>query len=50
MLQMLHYDRIDKSERIDLIKSRNSEECMIIFGFLIMDSNFKIPYALVIMI
>ena len=26
---MLHYDRIDKSERIDLIKSRNSKECMI---------------------
>ena len=37
---MLHYDRIDKSERIDLIKSRNSKECMI-YHFSFFNHGFK---------
>ena len=46
---MLYYDRIDISEVIDLAKCNNSKEC-VIFGCLIMDSDFKILYAVVAMI
>ena len=42
---MLYYDRIDISEGIDPTKSNN-----VTIGFLIMDSNFKILYAMVAMI
>ena len=46
---MLYYDRIDISERIN-IESNNSKECMICqYYFLIMDSNFQVLYALVVM-
>ena len=48
---MLHYDRIDISKRVDLAKSNKSKECMICrYCFLVMDSNFKIMYAMVVMI
>ena len=48
---MEYYDRIDISEAIDLAKSNNSKECMICHYcfFLIMDSNFKILYAINVM-
>ena len=39
---MLHYDRVDISKGTDLTKSTDSKECM--------DSNFKILYAMVVMI
>ena len=46
---MLYYDRTDISQGIDLAKSNNSNECMIcIIGFLILDSNFEIMYAICI--
>ena len=44
---MLYYDSI--REGIDLAKSSNIKEFSII-GFLIMDSNFKILYAMAVMI
>ena len=48
---MIYYDRIDISKGIDLAKSNSCKECMICtIGFLIMDSNFKILYAKVVMI
>ena len=48
---MMYYDRIDISEEIDLAKSNNRKEFMIChYQFLIMDSNFKILYAMVVMI
>ena len=49
---MLYFDRIDKNEVTDLGKSNNSKECMIseYWFFLIMDSNFKIMYAMVVMV
>ena len=51
---MLYYERIDISQGIDLAKSNNSKECMIcyywIIGFLIMGSNFKIMYVMVVII
>ena len=48
---MLYYDGIDISKKICLAKSNNSKECMIChYLFLIMDSNFNIPYALVVII
>ena len=47
---MLYYDRIDISIGIDPTKSNKSKECMICdYCFLIMDSNFKILYAMVSM-
>ena len=48
---MLYYDRIDISEGTDLAKSNRSKEFMIChYWFLIMDSNFKILYAMVVII
>ena len=49
---MLYYDRIDTSEGIDLAKRNNSKECMIChYGFfIIMDSNFKILNAMLVII
>ena len=50
---MLHYDGIDISKVIHLPKCNKSKECMIchyLFCFSIMDSNFKIPNAMVVMI
>ena len=48
---MLYYDRINISEGIDLAKSNDSKECMIChYCFLIMDSNLKIMYVMVVMI
>ena len=49
---MLCYDRIDITKGIDLAKSNNSKECMIVvtIGFLIMDSNFQIMYVMIVMI
>ena len=50
-MKMLYYDRIDISEGIDIAKSNNRKEFMIcLYWFLIMDSNFKIMYAIVVMI
>ena len=43
---MLYYNRIDISEGIDPTKSK----WFAIIGFLIMDSNFKILYAMFVMI
>ena len=51
ILKILYYDRLDISKGIDLAKSSNNKERMSRhFGFLIMDSNFKILYAMVAMI
>ena len=51
LMKMLYYDRIDISEGIDIAKSNNRKEFMIcLYWFLIMDSNFKIMYAIVVMI
>ena len=52
ILQMLYYyKRIYINEGIDLIKSNNNKEYMIYHQcFLIMDSNFKIMYAMVAII
>ena len=48
---MLHYDKIGLSEGIDLTKSNRSKECMICHNLsLIIDSNFEIPYAMVVMV
>ena len=47
---MLYYDRIGISERIDLAKSNISKACMIChYWYLITDLNFKILYAVVVM-
>ena len=46
---MLYYSRIDVREGIDLSKSKNKNAWFSI-GFLIMDSNFKILHAIVVMI
>ena len=51
ILQMLYYDRIDISEGIDLAKCNNSKEFLICHSwFLIMDSNFKILYVMVVIL
>ena len=49
---MLYYDRIDISKRVDLTKRNKSKknERFAIIAFLIMDSNFKIMYAMVVII
>ena len=48
---MLYYDRIDTNKGIDPAKRNNSKERMIFhYYFLFMDSNFKIIYAMVVMI
>ena len=48
---MFYYNRIDISEGSDFAKSNNSKECMIYdYWFSVMDSNFKIMYAMVVMI
>ena len=48
---MLYYDKIDISKEVDLAKSNNSNKCMIAtIGFSIMDSNFKILHAMVVII
>ena len=48
---MLYYDRIDISKGTDPTKSNRSKECETsIIGFSIMDSHFKILYAMVVMI
>ena len=44
----MYYDRIDISEGLDLTKSNKSRECMICF--LIIGSNFKIMYVMIVMI
>ena len=44
----MYYDRTDISEGIDLARSSNSKHVgFAIIVFLIMDSNFKIMYAMV---
>ena len=51
ILYMLYYDRIDTNKGIDPAKRNNSKERMIFhYYFLFMDSNFKIIYAMVVMI
>ena len=46
----MYYDGTDISEGIDLARSSNSENVgFAIIAFLIMDSNFKIMYAMVAM-
>ena len=48
---MMYYERIDISKGIDPINDNKNKECMIYqYCFLIMDSNFKIQYAMVVMI
>ena len=48
ILKILYYDRTDISEGIDLARSSNSKHVgFAIIVFLIMDSNFKIIYAMV---
>ena len=48
---MLYYDRIDISKRFCPTKSNESKECIIVtIGFLIIDSNFKIMYVMIVMI
>ena len=46
---MLYYDRIDISEGINPTKSNESKESFVAIGFLIMDSNFKIMYVMIVM-
>ena len=47
----MYYDRTDVGEGIDPTESNKSKECMIChYFFLIVDSNFKIIYAMVFMI
>ena len=51
ILQMLYYDSVDISKRIDPTKSNKSRERMFVtIGFLIMDSNFKIMYIIIVVI
>ena len=47
---MLHYDRINVSEGIDIAKSKNGKEQFATIGCLIMGLNFKIPYVMVVII
>ena len=48
---MLYYNRIDVIEEIDFGKSNTVKNVWFpIIGFLIIDSNFKILYAMVVMI
>ena len=48
---MLYYDKTDISKGVYLVKSNNSKEYMIShYWVLIMNSNFKIMYAMVVMI
>ena len=48
---MLYYDRVDIREGTDPVKSNKSKECMICYYFfLIMDLNFIILSAMVVMI
>ena len=45
------YNRIDNSEGSDLFKSNTSKECIFAtIGFFLIDSNFKIIYAMVVAI
>ena len=47
---MLYYDRVDISKGIDPTKSDKSKEYIICHNFfLIMETNFKIMYAMVVM-
>ena len=47
---MLYYNRIDISEETDVAKSSNSKECIIYhYVFLIIDSDFKTLYTMVVM-
>ena len=51
ILQMLYYDSVDISKGIDPTKSNKSRERMFVtIGFLIMDSNFKIMYIIIVVI
>ena len=48
---MLYYDKIDVSEGNILLKVIEEKNCLFpTIVFVIMDSNFKINYALVVMI
>ena len=48
---MLYYDSVHISEGIDPTKSNKSRERMFVtIGFLIMDSNFKIMYVIIVVI
>ena len=48
---MLYFDRINISKVTDPTKTNNSKKCMFAtIDFLIIDSNFKILYAMVTMI
>ena len=48
---MLYYHRLDISEGIDPTKSNKSRKCMTCHNcFLIMGSDFKIMYVIVVMI
>ena len=38
---MVHYDRIDISERIDIIKTKASKECNICHYWYFLDKEFK---------
>ena len=47
----MYYNRIDKSEGIDLAKSNESKECMVChYLFFNRGFEFKILYAMVVMI
>ena len=48
---MLYYDCIDISKGVDLAKSNyHKKHWFVNTGFLIMDSNFKVMYAMVALI
>ena len=48
---MLYYDSVDISKGIDPTKTNKSRERMFVtIGFLIMDSNFKIMYIIIVVI
>ena len=48
--ECLYYHKIDLSKGIDPGKGTDSKECIACHVFLIMGSNFKIPFAIVVMI
>ena len=48
--QCLYYHKIDLSKGIDPGKGTDSKECIAYHVFLIIGSNFKIPFAIVVMI
>lgn len=48
---MLHNDRIDLKEGIDVVKRNNSKECIILtIGILMIGLNFKNLFAMVVII